>query len=75
MTYADFARTFTRFLITRLFPPTWHQLTLHSGARSSISWPQAASACCAACAEAAVVANCNAYAAQQRKLQFVRRRY
>ena len=32
MTYADFARTFNRFFITRLFPPTWHQLTLHSGA-------------------------------------------
>ena len=31
MAFEDFARAFNRFYITRLFPPAWHQLTLHSG--------------------------------------------
>lgn len=31
MSYSDFAKTFHRLYITRLFPENWHQLTLHSG--------------------------------------------
>jgi hypothetical protein len=31
MSFTDFASAFNRFFITRLFPPSWHQLTLHAG--------------------------------------------
>lgn len=37
MSYLDFCKAFNRFYITRLFPPTWQQLTLHSGAHHAIS--------------------------------------
>lgn len=31
ISYTDFTRAFNRLYVTQLFPPTWHQLTLHSG--------------------------------------------
>lgn len=31
MSYEDFANAYNRLYVTRLFPPSWHQLTLHSG--------------------------------------------
>ena len=39
MLFTDFAHAFNRLFITRLFPPTWHQLTLHSGVLHKYSAP------------------------------------
>lgn len=37
ISYTDFTRAFNRLFVTQLFPPTWHQLTLHSGLQAIAS--------------------------------------